>query len=301
MHFSRLIRNKLILLVILVMPFSFSAAVQAEMKLAKYSSAKNIESRYKDLLVLSGLATQIGYYPDYIKSGLIKNTPTKVLTNGQQLFLDFANQAYDPNRFRRNVFEHVKSTLTLEEVDLALTWLNSPLGKKITKLEAQASKPEMRVAIIDNMDDLLSQEDRLELAKQLNDAARLVNASLNRVENIRTAIYLAMSLSEPEESRMSIQEIKQRVKKQRVDMTAQYEKKILATLIYTYQGLSKEELKQFIARAESERGRKYYSVMNEALNVAMVHGGNTLGELLAEHKIKRSTPDASRVSSPGEL
>jgi hypothetical protein len=176
--------------------------------------------------------------------------------------------AYQADRIKRHLLARFKKSLDPACIEAVLSWLQSPLGQKVTKLEGAASTPEgvrqmtMYAAMIQNDP---PPQARSRLVERLDEAIKATDLMLDMatitVNETMNGVVAAM----PQQLDMDPLAMGQLLKTHREEMRKRFQKAVTTTFLYAYQPLSDKELEQYIAFAESEHGRRYHKVLVEEM------------------------------------
>jgi len=241
--------------------------------MASVAAAGASTAMVKKLMQRSGLDDQIVQIPAQFQAGL-----TEAQAQQPQLSTEESSQltgmmvaAFDARSLHADTERYIKAQMSDADIKQVLEWLDSPLGKKITALESAAATPEGMTAMQGQMESLLRRSDRVALTEEFDKAARVTDATINLINNMQVALTAAMMAQLPKEQQLPIEALQQIVQENEANMRAMMEPQIQASLLYTYQSLSDEELERYIAFANSEAGQRYHAVSIDALGFALIN------------------------------
>ncbi|SMF14722.1 hypothetical protein SAMN02745866_00953 [Alteromonadaceae bacterium Bs31] len=198
-------------------------------------------------------------------------------------------QTFNPGELREVARTHLQNSLDAEEVEQVLSWLNSDLGKKVAAMEVQGARPEAHNASRDHYSELKKNEPRVALVRELDEANK---ASVQEVELVLTtqkSMMIALRPALPEEARITEAQFAERAEEMRPNMLKRYQQVVEATNLYNYQALTDDELRAYIAFANSHAGRNYYRVLAEAIQSAVSYGSGHAGAKVAEFMAKQAS------------
>ena len=242
------------------------------------------------LMEASGLNKQIEQFPLFIQRGFVE---AKQKDQPEDPELDVIEkilmESLDTEKLKSGMSQRLASSLSAAEMTEVLTWLNSRLGKTITYLEEKASTPaalDRMGALEKSLLDSGKKTGRMELMKQLDQAAGITEGSVDMMLNSELAISLAVGGAAAPADDALFDGILKNVQMKRHLVKEVMEKQVLLSLLYTYQMLKESELKEYIAFAESPTGKKYHETtmkgMSELIAEAGKNAGRKIGELLKE-------------------
>lgn len=193
-------------------------------------------------------------------------------------------KAYDTEAITNVLLKDIGEGMTSLEINQVLAWLDSPLGQKCTRLEMLASAP----GEIDSLEEFMANTDwpaipgkRIELLHALDEAAGITGAAVNININTQFAVsYMTISAMAPM-SRQESEQLYERINAMRGPLQIALQSSIMNSLLYTYSGLSDEELAGYVDFASSDIGTKYHEVTSGGFQRAISNGSLELGRLIA--------------------
>ena len=249
----------------------FSVAVFAQ------ESDKN--SLLDTLMKKSGISKQVSYFPAHIQAGMkqaqaqqSKLTPTEMAKLNALMVSSF-----NVNTILADIKNHLGAKMTSAEIRTILTWLDSPLGKRITQLEEKASTPEAQVQSAAQYPKLQKQTDRLNQMNRIDLATKATDGAVALMQNLGVAMAVAMTANAPAGVAVSVDEIQASMQQNAPNIKAAMQPQVIASFLYTYRSLRTEELNKYIAFAESASGQKYHATAMDALSLAMNNAAKKLG------------------------
>jgi hypothetical protein len=231
----------------------------------KALSEKDKQALLLELWELSGLQKQVAQLDDLSVASLNEQYQAgRMPPQVYEYLVPLLKDAYQADRIKRQLLARFNKSLDPACIEAVLSWLRSPLGRKVTKLEEAASTPEgvrqmtMYAAMIQG--DPPPQE-RLRLVERLDEAIKATDLMLDMatitVNETMNGVIAAM----PQQLDMDPATLSRYLKTHRAEMREQFQKAVMNTFLYTYQPLSNGELEEYVAFAESERGRRYHEVL----------------------------------------
>jgi hypothetical protein len=251
--------------------------------------AQNQNKLIQSLYIKSGIDKQVRQLPLLIRASVvqaleqddrIKEMPrhTKLAISGS------VQQAFSPERFKQTIIKEVKSSMTVKDLDTVLKWLDSPLGKKLTRLEEAASTPET-LSEVKKFATRLKQSPpaatRLNILRKLDAAVKATETNVEIAMNTQLAVAFAVVKSLPEEQQGSFEDIAAQLKKNRPQIEAVMKSQTLIFSLYTYQSLSDGELEAYIRFATSPAGVKYHGATISGFKKALLDGSINWGKSIA--------------------
>ena len=246
------------------------------------------------LMIKSGLDKQLEQVGPMVQAGMIQQNQgaSHALSPEEMNALsNLTGRAFDAKALREKVQKHIQANLSETDIQAALSWLRSPLGEKITKLEEDASTPAAYAEMQNMAGKLAGNAGRVELARKLDNAVKATEAGVAVALNIQTAMIAALTSGAAPEKRPTMENIEKEVIKNRGQIQSAIEQSTLLSFLYTYRSLSDAELGKYLDFANSVSGKKYHAVTSEAVNAAVTNSARVLGGLIAQNAGKKA-PDA---------
>lgn len=252
--------------------------------------ASPAETLYKK----SGLKNQVHHLPAIVQQGfdyavannnmlqrLPENTRDKIHGQISRLFT-----ARDMGRI---VLNEIEAGLTEDDIAEVLEWLESPIGRKITKMEEAAGRPEAiekMQSYINELEKSPPLEERLMLLKKLDEVVGATDTSVTVNINTQFAVATAMISAFKPGSEPRLSAIRKQLETQRPAIRTAMRPQILSSFLYTYMDLTDEEIQAYIDFATTKTGQKYHAVIIDGVEKALVacstEWGRSIGDILAQ-------------------
>ncbi len=232
--------------------------------LISISSFANQESLNKSHLV----------HEVYIKSGLAKQIPAlraqvdthlnvykdKLPPEAMEIFAQEVNKIFEPKILEKRIKHNITSSIDNQTILHILKWMNSPLGKRITKLEEKSSTPEETQKMISfiqkkNIKDF--PENRVNLFKKLDSEINATDMATDIGIYIGVSVVDILNDMNPESPSYSKEQLKQHIETQRSQIRGEVEKQVLLSCLYIYQSLSDEEISKYLSFMQLNSSRTF--------------------------------------------
>ncbi len=245
-----------------------------------------------ELMLRSGLEKQLEQVSRTMQAVLDRSRAQDLLTKSfpQSEFDELSRQmeaAFDARSLKGVVQKRIVSDLTESDIRTVLAWLNSPLGRRITKIEEEASSPEAYAQRQAAGGTTAGDGDRIARLRKLDKAVNGTESALNAALSMQVALLTAVSTELPPEQRSSVDEIVDIVKQTTPDWRTEAEQQIIVYYLDTYRALSDVELDQYLAFAESASGRKYHSAMMAGVMDSMLEASRELGRRIGQRPVQK--------------
>jgi len=194
-------------------------------------------------------------------------------------------QSFAPERLKGTMVAELSQKLTAQDIKEVLQWLDSPIGKKATKLEEAASTPQAQVDMQQYAASLQTSpptSERLKALRQFDLAVKATECAVDVAINAQVAVAMAMISTFPAEQRIPPDEISRRIEKNRSAIEAEVRSQVLVSALYTYRSLTDAEIQRYTEFAKSPAGVKYHSATMGALKKAIIEGAVRWGELVGK-------------------
>ena len=259
------------------------------------ASAQGTEEGLADeLYVRSGLEKQMQQMPLMIQAGFdqavvndvnLKELPRETIAEMRSLI----KESFEPESIKKTILKKITADLVQDDMKKVMEWLNSPLGRRCTKLEEAASTPEafyeMQV-FARKIQESPPSSDRLVLLQNLDSAVGATETSLAIALKIQFAVATAIVTSLPAEEQPSFSTIIGEIERNRPQVEAAVRSQTLLGFLYAYASLTDSELQKYIDFGTSEIGTKYHKVTVSGVEKALLDGsikwGDSIGALLKD-------------------
>ena len=198
-----------------------------------------------------------------------------------------ASTVFVPSEMIGEVVVHLDETLKQGDLEAAVDFYQSDLGRLVTEMEVKAQAPGMaqeadaRGAEI--LADLIEREDdRLEAYTGLIEALGALDSGVVTAMNLNFAIYDGMSRSGRLPYQLSEAEILNLVSSQQEKMRSQIRNQLYISFAYTYRDLSDEDLAKYVAFLISDTGRAVYGSLELSMERVLSQRARDFGGKLAE-------------------
>ena len=253
----------------------------------------------QQLMLKSGLDKQLDQSPRMLQAGFLQARHKAQFQGFSEDELDeiyrLLGIVYDAKKLKEIVQGRLSANLTEKDAKYALEGLDSPLGRKITKIEEDSSSPEAFAESMTMADKLRSDASRVALIRKLDRAFGTIESGMDASLHTSIALYTATAELYPQESKPSHEDIIAMAKQDTEAIRPQIEKAGLGLLLYSYRSLSESEIEQYIAFGESESAKQYIATGHVAINEALLQGTRELGAEIGKLIMKR---EATETWSP---
>ena len=234
--------NRIVLIIVLGVFLHFNITSAEDQKL-------NI---IKQVLEKSGAKQQIGEIPQVVQVLLpAQMSAYNVSDNSKISEFIVKNLAgyYSGDEILERVEKLFLQKYSKQNFDTIMNWLQTDPGKMIVKMEVAASTPEAAMEILSYSQQLqfsLPEQTRMDMIEKMIAVLELDQKFSAKVEAIYIRMIKGINSSLPEDRRIENEELEIVKKSVLETASAQMNSFLLSTYLYTYQGLSNEDLKKYI-------------------------------------------------------
>jgi len=249
----------------------------------------------QELYAKSGLEKQIAQIPALMQASFDQATAEdpnwKSIPEDLRLAMRaLAEEAFIPDKLKATVLTELKEKLTDQDIKKVLEWLESPTGKRCTKVEEAAMAAESLVEIEQftaQMQKAPPPADRLRTIRKLDSATKSTEASVEVMLITSLAIQIALNSTFPVEQQRPLGDIMEGIENNRSQIETMARSQTAILMLYTYRELTDAEIGQYIDFALSPAGSKCQLVMMSGIKKAFFEASLKLGELIG-NKMKES-------------
>lgn len=230
--------------------------------------------RIRQLLRINGFEFQISKAPETLAYQLRSQQAQSGLNQDEHAFVvEVILEAFNPADILNRVVAHMAETENQSWLRHTLSFLATPLGKKMTQMEKDASGPESYRAMTqwgERLKDTPPAKTRIQLILQINSAAKVFESSLDTAVNMSMAIALALEAGKPAKHLWNEDQYRQIKARVREALKERMRNVVFLRLLYTYRQASDGEIKNYIEFYQGQAGQKYVDMMNEAVGKAII-------------------------------
>jgi len=198
-----------------------------------------------------------------------------------------AAKAFSPEKMRNEIRLTLERKLASGDYSAILAFYRSPVGKRMTALEAAAQSPDaalqMQAKAGELVERLKNQPEWAEMLKALDSSVGLTESAINIAFNMGRATALGMAAADERTASLgdeTIQAIDNALEKARPAMTAQMKQGMILVLAYTYRDASVAELRDYVKFYSTPAGKQLNRAVVEGMNTAFTQAGSDFGHAL---------------------
>jgi len=258
------------------------------LSLSNLSWAEINQQTLNQILISSGITTQVNQFPDLIKQGL--NTATRPNHQIPESVINFMTSTVDDSILASEILEaiklSIKDSLTQDQARQVQQWYESELGTKITLAELNASSKSAFRQILKESKNLLLNTKLVNFAKRIDTLYAVTDSTMD-MQNISGAgIYMVVMTALHPSNRASITQYNTYLNASRKQLRAAIEQVIILSFVYSYKDLSEQQLidyEVFLTNAATIKfHRAVVSSMNTQMSISVAKWADSLMLILRQ-------------------
>jgi hypothetical protein len=242
------------------------------------------------LMVRSGLAVQLRGFTDQVV-GDIRQNMTSFDPRSVERLVESARQAFRPEALHQDIGARVAKKLTVDDMQVALAWLDTDVGARITRAEEAAAGSVDATHIAQFAHRLQTHPlpaRRQKLVSDLIAATGAVRVAASVAETMALGIALGMDSLQPQDRRVGEARLRAHVQ-QAVPadkLQALFAQQLPVTYAYTYRDIPDGDLAAYVGFLSGATGKRYQEGMNAAFTEGVARASMQLGEFAATRQRK---------------
>ncbi|WP_299126270.1 DUF2059 domain-containing protein [uncultured Alcanivorax sp.] len=215
------------------------------------------ESNIDQLIVLSGLKTQVSSFPGQVKAGVLQAASPGGIGEAQvSNILESVDNTIMPAVILREIRSSLAASLNDEETATLLKWYESDVGRRVTTAEEAASTPEAYEEMMQNAQMLTENDRRVQMAMRIDELVGATKMGMEMQDSTSVAIYSAMMAAMAPGQPVDIEAYEKEMEKIEPQIREQVQSLVMVSFLYTYQSISDDDMKKyeiFLSRPTSKK------------------------------------------------
>ena len=190
----------------------------------------------------------------------------------------------------------LKEQLSDSQIKKVLDWQSTDIAKKINQLESAAATQEGQQKLMEYAKQLANkQPEQAYVAKiqQLAVASKSIDLAVEIAANMQYSMGAGMAMATANGNAVDLDAIAAEIEKAKPKLQQQLSQYILVSMLFTYQGLSEQELNSYIEFVSSPLGSSFYTAMYSGMDEAFGKVGKQYGKALGEYFKQGDKPSKS--------
>lgn len=230
------------------------------------------ENSLSKLMDLSGLNKQAAQIPALIEAGVAQARkqgaaiPDAEFAEVQKSI----RSAFSTSEFLSTLGSEIKKKVSEDDAKKLFTWYTSSLGRRITQAEENASTPAAYQKMMQEVQSLLADKERLMLANEIDSLLDVSGMTMNIQENTGVAVYTAIVSAMNPGKPVNVKPYMDQMAAQKQQMSANIKQLVLVSFIYSYKNIKIANLKKYISFLKNPSTKR----LNDSAIKGMVNAFN---------------------------
>lgn len=180
---------------------------------------------------------------------------------------------------KARLVDDLATSLSEQQLSKVGDWYQTPLGKKVSRAEIEASSVQVWQSIEQGASALQEKfrgTERARLFTRYDRAARATESAVDTTVAVQLGLATAMSAFQGSNG-PGFEKMKQMIEGQREPMRAMVAQQVYDIYLYTYQDLTIEELEQYIRFLETDAGARFTRVVTAGIQDAIIRPVEAVG------------------------
>jgi hypothetical protein len=256
-----------------------------------FAAAQDTPRNVDELLHKSGLWKQVAEFEPLMQQGIDASRKEQKAGGGPVALsdADYARlkkataAAYAPDRLRQEFRTYIGRDLSREDEREVIGWLDSDLGKRITRIEEDASKVDAAAEREKAAPGILASlsAERAQRFAALVKAIRMGEVSAELMINTTLGVAYGFAFATPNADLAGLEKLKRQLEAQKPQLVELLARRSAADFAVIYRALSDAELDRYVGFMQTEAGRHYHDVTSAALDAVLSRASVNIGTELA--------------------
>lgn len=271
---------------------------------AQEAPARNVE----ELMRKSGIWKQVAQVEPALLAGLAQGWNEAAGARGIEdsqaglaRLKAAARRAYGADILRAEMQRQLAESLDKADEEKALAWLETDLGRRLTKLEEDAgegAEPNARMREAREYA-AAAPASRVALAERFAQALRSGEAGASMMIGISMGVVSGVVIATTPQDTSAVAAVRRRFESQRPQLEAAMLKIAVDQFVFTYREVPEADLERYVEFAQSPSGRRYHDATREAMDKVLAQASVRFGVELGNMKpgLQRQAAGASLPSA----
>ena len=257
---------------------------------AAAAQSQDAASTAQRLITSCGLSVQLPGFVGQMKAQ-IEQLKGEVDAAIVPAIADAAMEAFRADVLEADIVGDVQHRLTIDEMNAALAFLDTPAGRHVTHAEEQSSTrtPAQFEQFLRELKKKAPPTERLSLVQELITASYVEDTTVRGMQAMALGVALGMDSTQPRERRLGRASIERHVRQALPEDEIKRELRLSLPVgyLYTYRHIADADLRAYVAFLASANGRRYSEQLTEAFMGALVRASVRLGKLVDQRTLKQ--------------
>jgi len=257
---------------------------------AAVAQSPDAASLAQRLITSCGLSVQLPGFAGQMKAQM-EELRSQVDAAIVPALAEAALEAFRPDVLEADIVGDIQQRLSIEDMNAALAFLDTPAGRRVTRAEEQTSTrtPAELEQYVRELQQKSPRDARLSLVQELIAASYIEDLTVRGMQAIALGVALGMDSTQPRERRIGRANLERQVKKALPEEEIKQDLRLSLPVgyLYTYRDIDDADLRAYLRFLTSASGKRYTEQMTEAFMGALVRASVRLGKLVDQRNLKQ--------------
>lgn len=172
--------------------------------------------------------------------------------------------AFKPAVIVKKIRKDLRKELTIDDVDDLMRWYKSDLGRKITSEEVKASSPDAYMDMMNNIESLTKDQDRINMAFDIEHQVDSVDMATTLQKKTLLGIYTAL-FSRNDPASFDVKLVQSMIDSQEKVIRSQLEQTVILSYVYSYRSISLDDQSRYVSFLKRTTSKKFMKTVNNGL------------------------------------
>lgn len=267
-------------------------------------SAETHGELVENYITLSGMGEMLRSLPAEMDALASQRSLTSRHPDVESRVYRLIRESFDVRKARQNLSVYLLQHTDKPSVEEILRWLNTPLARKITREELNASGAGQQAEMLHYLADLQANpppQGRIALVQEVERVTHLSELTTRIVMEVTRGMMESINLALPEDDRQPLDERLEEMETMGPVIQEGFRQQMILTSFYAYRNISDKELADYIRFYDSDLGRREIRITGDALGHVLKQWFQEFGRrLVATEDQSRKSGQTPHDSTPEE-
>jgi hypothetical protein len=232
---------------------------------------QSFEKSIGTLLEVAGISQQVAQFPALFKGSVEQNAQQGMVISlaQHQAILNSIDSSVLPAEILTGISRAVKTAISQDEAEALMTWYQSPLGKKIAKAEESAQSDKAYQQMVAQKKSLLDNVERVAFAQRLDTLLSATKMTSKIQQNMQIAVNAMVLLALAQDKTLDSAALLAELQGAGTQINPALEQMVVVSFVYSYQGLSNEELIKYERFLSQSATKKFNEVIISGISIGL--------------------------------
>jgi hypothetical protein len=267
-------------------------------------SAETHGELVENYITLSGMGEMLRSLPAEMDALASQRSLTSRHPDVESRVYRLARESFDVRKARQSLSAYLLQHTDKPSVEEILRWLNTPLARKITREELNASGAGHQAEMLHYLADLQANpppQRRIALVQEVERVTHLSELTTRIVMEVTRGMMESINLALPEDDRQPLDESLEEMETMGPVIQEGFRQQMILTSFYVYRNISDKELADYIRFYDSDLGRREIRITGDALGHVLKQWFAEFGRrLVSTEEQSRKTGQTPQDPTPEE-